>query len=92
MLYKTFIIRSSFSFYITEQLGFNSLTSYIVYRIIHSHHSSFHKNKDLLNLDTNKLSILRTQYNDIINNKESQEIIHFISENINIPLPVYKGI
>ena len=87
---KHSLLGAVLGFYITEQLGFNSLTSYIVYRIIHSHHSSFHKNKDLLNLDTNKLSILRTQYNDIINNKESQEIIHFISENINIPLPDIK--
>ncbi len=87
---KHSLLGAVLGFCLTEQLGFNSITSNIVYRIIHSHHSSFHKNKDLLQLDSNKLSILRTQYDDIIKHDESNKIIDFISKNINCPLPNLK--
>ena len=75
------------SLYCTDKLGFELPFQMLIYRLLHSHHSSTHKPFERLELNSDDLTNLKLQYSDVLNNPESNEILDMISHRIQCKLP-----
>jgi len=73
--------------YCTEQLMFELPFQMLIYRLLHSHHSSIHKPFDNLKLSVDDIQNLGLQYADIKGNTEAQEILHLITSQRGCTLP-----